>query len=118
MQILATRDFLDLAIYKNSDKRRPHIYEIQAVEAMRDNENIRRKCGTVGVRAADRNDQGAGKSANRRVKKRTGKTAEREIVGNKLGRTGKNLPKIAPELRAAHTCNSLSYRRSNKERKI
>ena len=85
---------------------------------MSDHQKIGRKGGAVGMSAADDDDQRAGKSAKCRVKKGAGKTTESKIVGNKLGRTGKDLPKIAPKLRAPHTRNSLSYWRSNKERKI
>ena len=92
MQIVAAGYFLRPAIYENTDKRRPHIDEIQAVEAMGDDQNIRRKGCTVGMRATDGDDERACKTAKCRVKKRAGKATERKIIGDELAGTCKNIP--------------------------
>ena len=65
---------------------------------MRDHQNIRRKGGAVCAGAADGDDERAGGSADRRIEKGARKTAERKIVGDKLGGTREDIPKIGSEL--------------------
>ena len=56
MQVVPDRDLFDVAIDEHADKGGPHIDEVQAVEAMRDDQQIGRKGGAVGVGAADCDD--------------------------------------------------------------
>ena len=72
------------AVDHHADEGRPHIDKIQAVKAVGNHQNIRRKCGAVGTGAAEDHNQCARRAANSRVKKGGGKTAQSKIVGHQL----------------------------------
>ena len=84
MQIFSEIVFGNQAVHRNSDKGRPHVYEIKTVKAMRYNEHKRREGSRACACSADKQDERAGKSAYSRVEKRTRQTSEREIVGHEL----------------------------------
>ena len=84
MDIFANLLFSDDAVKKNTDERRPHIKEIQAVEAMRHDEHITRKNGGISLCTAKIYDKVGAQATDRRIEKRAAKATESEIIGNEL----------------------------------
>ena len=86
MNVLAYLLFRNDTVKKYTDKWRPHIEEVQAVEAMRNHEHISREDGGISPCAAEVYDEVGTQAANRRIEERASESAERKIIGNKLTR--------------------------------
>ena len=63
VQIFADGFFCDQAVDQNADEGRPHIQKIEAVKAVRNDENICREGLGIGSRSAEEDHQIAGESA-------------------------------------------------------
>lgn len=118
VQMIPTGMIRQHTINQHTDEGWPHIDEIQTVKAVGNHQNVCRKGGAVGVCAAYRNNQRAGNTAKPCIKKGAWQTPKGEVVGDKLGGTGENIPKIAPKKTSAHACDHLGNRGGNEKREV
>ena len=118
VQMITTGMIRQHTINENADEGGPHIDEVQSVKTMSDHQDVRRKGGAVGVGAADGNNQRAGDTAKPRVKEGTCKTPKGKIIGNQLGGTGENIPKIIPKGVCAYARECQRNRGSHKKGEI
>lgn len=101
MYVLAKGRLADKAEKQYAKQGRPHIEEIQTVEAVGDHQHVSRKGGGGRFGAADENDEVTCKAADGGVEKGTAETAEGEVIGDQLCGGGENAEKVFPEIRLA-----------------
>ena len=86
MNVFADLFLSDDAVKKYADKRRPHIKEVQTVEAVRYNKHISGEDSCVGFCAAEISDKVCAQAADRRIEERAAKATKCEIICNELAR--------------------------------
>ena len=97
MQIFANGRFSDQTVDQNADEGRPHIQKIESVEAMCDDENIRREGFCVGFCLGDEDHQIAGKSAQTCIEQCTCQTTQIKVVRYQFGWRSQDAEKIFPK---------------------
>ena len=84
MNIVTDPLFSGDAVKNYTDEGRPHIEEVQAVEAVCYHEHISGKDGGICLCTAKVDNEIGTQAADRRIEKRASQSAECKIVGNKL----------------------------------